>query len=270
MNVSELLQEYPAIERVKKEILYRYAAGISVAEFLTLLSEEVPEDIEKIYRTGIEKLSADMPLQYITNIAPFFGRDFIVTKDVLIPRFDTEILVENVLSVLPDENLTVLDLCTGSGCIGITLKAERPKLSLLLSDISPSALKVAEENALKHGVEVDFRESDLFSLIPGKFNAIVSNPPYVRESEWETLFPEVRLYEPKDALNGGSDGLSFYRRIIPESKNHLTDSGFLFLEIGDEEGLSVAKLMNDAGFTDVRIISDLTKRDRVVTGCLKK
>ncbi len=197
------------------------------------------------------------------------GLPFFVGEGVLIPRDDTEILVE---SILEKQNGcgTLLDIGTGSGCIPVALGKYGTFDNLLAVDISPAALTYAEKNAQRNGVEITFYESDLFSALPeewkGRLDAVISNPPYIRRKEIPTLMQEVREFEPWSALDGGADGLDFYRRIIQESRKWLRPGGWLFFEIGYDQGKDLLRLMKDGGFIQVEIRKDLAGLDRVVFG----
>lgn len=218
------------------------------------------------YKKLLEERGGRIPLQYLTGQQEFMGFSFRVNEEVLIPRQDTETLVEEVLKVLRP-GMQVLDLCTGSGCILISLLALCPGLLGLGTDISPSALAVARENAKNLGVEAKFRKSDMFARISGEpFDCIVSNPPYIASRDIPGLMTEVREYEPRQALDGGADGLNFYRILAREAGGHLKENGRLYVEIGCDQGGQVSSLFKEAGFSDVEVIRDLCGKDRVVRG----
>ena len=195
------------------------------------------------------------------------GLKFHVSPHVLIPRQDTEILVEEALKRIRP-GMDVLDLCTGSGCIIISMKKYQGQIRAAACDNSPQALAVARENAALNGVSVQFLEGDLFRPVEGMFDAIVSNPPYIPTGELAGLMPEVRDFEPRSALDGDADGLIFYRRIVNDAKNHLKPGGFLLFEIGCDQGKDVSELMWQAGYQDRNVIKDLAGLDRVVAGVL--
>lgn len=229
------------------------------------MNEEVPAEKLTEYEEALKKRAKHIPLQYITGEQMFMGLRFLVSPDVLIPRWDTEILVEEAMKrIRPD--MDVLDLCTGSGCIIISIKKNIPGISALASDISARALLMAKENAVLNDVQVNFTESDLFSNIEGKFDVIVSNPPYIRTEEIAGLMPEVREFEPQNALDGKEDGLFFYRKIITEAKKYLKQGGLLLFEIGCGQGEEVAALMRKAEYQEIEIVKDLAGLDRVVIG----
>ena len=209
-----------------------------------------------------------IPLQHITGYQNFMGLEFKVTKDVLIPRFDTECLVEEAMLVCADGD-KVLDVCTGSGCILISLMSYKNDISGYGIDISEKALNVAKENATTMGKAPTFIVSDLFEACTEReFDIIVSNPPYIRSDVIPTLMPEVKDYDPILALDGGDDGLIFYRRIVSESRDFLKKGGYLLVEIGNDQGDDVKALFEESGYLDVKVVKDLCGNDRVVKGHL--
>ena len=236
--------------------------------FLLHREDEIPEHEFSDLSEKLKLRKARVPLQHITGKAWFYGRCFSVTPEVLIPRLDTEILVSEVLSKVPEPQASVLDLCTGSGCIAVTLKLEGGYSAVSASDISPEALRVAEQNARDMGAEIRFYESDLLDDVFGTFDVIVSNPPYIAETEISALAPEVKDHDPLLALYGGRDGLDFYRRIAKESRAYLTRHGKVFLEIGASQGAAVKLILSDAGFREICITKDLAGLDRVISGSL--
>ena len=236
----------------------------------------VSEDEENGYRDAIAKRSSRIPLQHITGVQEFMGLEFKVNRHVLCPRQDTECLVEEVMRYLHDGN-RILDMCTGSGCILLSLLHYSNHCSGIGADISIKALEVAKENGAAIATmkrpnpwdenTVQFMQSDLFSEVPKeKFDIIVSNPPYIASDVIPTLMEEVREHEPMQALDGMEDGLFFYRRIVEESRNYLTKEGMLFFEIGHDQGQAVSKMMEKAGFKDVTVVKDFAGLDRVVYG----
>lgn len=205
------------------------------------------------------------PLQHILGYAHFMELKFLVNAQVLIPRPDTEILAEEARRRLrPGDR--VLDLCTGSGCILLSLLYACPKAEGTGADISREALEVARENNRRLKLPADFIQSDLFEKITGRFQMIVSNPPYIPSSGIDFLMEEVRRYDPRLALDGGADGLDFYRRLLKESPEYLTPGGVLLLEIGSDQGAWVQAQMREQGYQKVQIIKDLSGLDRVVLG----
>lgn len=248
-------------------LLLEYVAKIDRTFFLLNRFEEASDDIRKEYERVLEIRKKRIPLQHITGYQEFMGYAFKVNENVLIPRQDTEILVEEA-----DKHITlddkVLDMCTGSGCIIISLKKLNPTIKATAVDLSVEALKVAKENAKLNEVDVEFINSDLFANVKDKFNVIVSNPPYIPTRVIDGLMPEVREHEPRMALDGTEDGLLFYKNIIDSSKVYLEKNGMLLFEIGHDQGLSVSNLMKEAGYQEVRVVKDLAGLDRVVTGRL--
>ena len=225
---------------------------------------------EQLYRVVIDKRASRIPLQHITGEQEFMGLTFKVNEHTLIPRQDTEILVEECLNRICD-GARVLDMCTGSGCILLSLMKYSNGCQGVGADISAEALKVARENASKLGImNVNFIESDLFDKIQGRYDMIVSNPPYIASKVIETLMPEVRDHEPMSALDGMEDGLFFYRSIVEASKEYMSNNAWLLFEIGYDQGESVSELMKDAGFCDVKVIKDYAGLDRVVLGRIER
>lgn len=237
--------------------------------------EVSPEDYNN-YVNYISQREKHIPLQYITGVQEFMGLEFEVNGNVLIPRQDTEILVEEVMRYLHD-GMRILDMCTGSGCILLSLLYYSNDCMGLGVDVSQAALDVAVRNkeklkALKGEMDADFMQSDLFEGLgkvggaPQKFDIIVSNPPYIKSGVIETLMPEVKEHEPMSALDGREDGLHFYRRIIEKAGNYLSGGGRLFFEIGFDQGEAVKSMMEAAGYKQVEIVKDYAGLDRVVHG----
>lgn len=250
------------------------AASFNDTDYLVKSMDKINEEQLDIFNGYIERRKRREPLQHILGEAYFYGRPYKVNSDVLVPRYDTEVLVENTLKVLSDGD-SVLDMCTGSGCIIITLALEKKLDKAFGCDLSPAALKVAEDNAKSLSSDKDrikFFQGDLFDSLgeeyKGAFDCIVSNPPYIETSVIPTLSDEVKMYDPMMALDGSEDGLEFYRRITKEAPEYLKKNGYLFYEIGAEQGRAVSDLMAQAGFKDVRVIKDLAGLDRVVCGQL--
>lgn len=233
--------------------------------FLMNREDEMPEARLQSYREVLRKRASHIPLQHITGEQEFMGLNFAVNEHVLVPRQDTEILVEETLKFLKP-GMKVLDMCTGSGCIIISLMEYAKGITGTGADISGEALKVARKNAANLGADVRFVESDLFSNIEGQYDCIVSNPPYIPTADIEQLENEVKLHDPWNALDGMEDGLHFYRRIVEESGNYLKTGGELLFEIGCEQAEQVSALMREAGYSDIVTIKDLAGLDRVVRG----
>ena len=231
--------------------------------------EQVQEQI-RTYRSMITKRASRIPLQQILGSQEFMGLEFYVNEHVLIPRQDTETLVELVLQEQQGREKKLLDLCTGSGCIAISLAVKGGYESVTATDLSEEALKVAERNAKAHQKEIIFRQGDLFTALPqseaGTFDIITSNPPYIPTAVIATLEPEVREHEPMMALDGTEDGLKFYRQIAKKAGTWLKPGGVIYLEIGYDQGEAVSGLLREAGFDKVRVVKDLPGKDRVVCG----
>lgn len=228
------------------------------------LSPEEQRKLEELVNLRCKRI----PLQYITGSQEFMGYSFLVSTATLIPRQDTEILVDEVRKEADGKR--VLDLCTGTGCILLSLVKLCRLAEAVGTDISPEAVKTAEENARRLEAEAKFYCGDLFEAVPegARFDILVSNPPYIPSAVLDTLQPEVREHEPLRALDGDTDGLKFYREIIKKAKNYLTDQGQIFFEIGCEQGAEVSGFLSAAGFHKIRVIKDLAGLDRVVTATL--
>lgn len=229
--------------------------------------QELSAEAEKLYVEALKKRTEHVPVQQITGMTNFMGLTFGVNEHVLIPRFDTEILVEEVLKELQDGN-HILDLCTGSGCILLSLLHYSNDCMGTGVDISALALTVAERNAKALALSAEWLESDLFENVKDQYDIIVSNPPYIKTRVIETLMPEVKEHEPMLALDGKEDGLFFYRRIIEESTAYLNGGGRLFFEIGYDQGEEVSSLMKQKGYQEVKVVKDYAGLDRVVSGIL--
>ncbi len=285
-------------ETAESRLLLEFACHLDLNFYLLHQNEQMEEADELRFCTMVKQRCLRIPLQHLTGTQEFMGLPFCVNEHVLIPRQDTEILAEEALRILsaqlsktdnagkykpgqmgaaaksPDgtgsTTCRVLDLCTGSGCIAVSLKAFCPEILVCGSDISADALKVAKRNAALNHVEVEMRESDLFSALDAPFFMIVSNPPYIPCGEIPQLMPEVRDHEPLLALDGENDGLAFYRRIIKESADYLLPGGWLLFEIGCDQGNAVSELMRMNGFIEIDVMPDLAGLDRVVKGRRKE
>ncbi|MDU3489493.1 MAG: peptide chain release factor N(5)-glutamine methyltransferase [Clostridiales bacterium] len=230
-------------------------------------SKAEAEEVKKLFDKRAERI----PLQHILGKACFYGHEFYVNENVLIPRFDTEIIVDEVLKYIKNERrgeaLKILDMCTGSGCIAISLAMENEKLECLGADISLQALEIAQKNkkSLKAG-NVDLIQSDLFSKVEGKFDIIVSNPPYIDKKELNDLSPEVAEHDPHLALFAEDGGLYFYRKIAKEAGAFLNVKGKIFFEIGYDQAEDVAGILSNEGYSDICLIKDYGGNDRVIIG----
>lgn len=251
-------------------LLLEAVCGTDRNDLLVHGEQPVAPEAEEKYLNWIRQRAEHIPLQQLTGEQDFMGLTFSVNEHVLIPRQDTEILVEEVLKELHD-GMRILDMCTGSGCILLSLLHYSNDCEGLGVDLSAEALEVAGRNALKvltpgKAEHAHFLQSDLFEKVEGKFEIIVSNPPYIASAEVEKLMPEVRDHEPRMALDGTEDGLYFYRRIIEEAGKHLVSSGMLFFEIGYDQGQAVSELMRTEGYREIQVVQDYAGLDRVVLG----
>lgn len=258
-------------QRLEVEMLLAFVLGYNRARLLAH-DDDLPSLAQsEQFKTLIAQRKNHEPLQYLLGATNFMGMDFKVTRDVLIPRFDTEILVEKALELLRGvgDEKRVLDLCTGSGAIGVSIAKLMPSTQVWASDLSPEALAIAQENSVNNGVSVQFKCGDLFkpfgAEFAGHFQLIASNPPYITDDEFNQLPTEVRQ-EPTMALWGGVDGLKFYQAIAKDSLAYLRDEGYLIFEIGFAQGASVAAIMKENGFLGVTVLKDWQGHDRVVYG----
>lgn len=228
--------------------------------------QEIEDEKMQDFLQLIEKRAAHIPLQHLTGEQNFMGLDFLVNEHVLIPRQDTEILVEEIMRDLHDR-IRILDMCTGSGCILLSLLHYSNDCSGVGVDVSEDALAVARQNADRLAEkQAVFIQSDLFEKVEGSFDLVVSNPPYIRSQEIAGLMPEVREHEPHLALDGKDDGLHFYREIIKGAMPHLKRGGQLFFEIGYDQGEAVQALLAANGYTEIAVVKDYAGLDRVVYG----
>lgn len=270
------------------KLLYCFMDKLDSVGLLMRWQDVLQDNNCESYFQLIERRAAGEPLQYITGSQEFMGFPFNVCPDVLIPRHDTETMVEDAVELINKGTLRgeeyvkaqalkdVLDLCCGSGAIGISIAKLCEKTKVTCSDISEEALKVAEQNAQVNGAKsVKFEKSDMFSAFNGKlgkkkFDFIISNPPYIQSSVIPTLQREVRDYEPMMALDGGEDGLDFYRRIAAEAAGYLHKDGIIMMEIGFDQGEAVTGLLEKTGaFTKIKCLKDLAGKDRIVVGSLE-
>ncbi len=255
-------------------LLLEYVCHTNRNELLVYGDKNRSEFEAQVYQMAIDRRAARIPLQHITGEQEFMGLRFRVNEHVLIPRQDTEILVEEAMRCLAD-GMRILDLCTGSGCILLSLLKYSNECEGIGIDISDKALLTARENASALQLDAVFLEGDLFAPLENYvssktkdrlFDIVVSNPPYIETEEIKVLMPEVREHEPLLALDGGEDGLSFYRKIIQKAPEYMRKGAHLFLEIGCKQGEAVRTLMQEAGFSQIQILKDYAGLDRVVFG----
>ena len=271
MKIQEILNE--AIFRLKEnkieepinkaKRLLAFTLNVTKEYLLINYQEEIPKEKVKTYNENIEKLISGEPIQYIIGKQEFMGIEFIVNKNVLIPQPDTEILVEKSIEIAKTyEKPKILDLCTGSGAIAVSMGEIFPQAIIYASDISKEALQIAKTNDKSN--KIKFIQSDMFENIEEKFDIIVSNPPYIKTEEIKKLSKEVQN-EPNIALDGGKDGLQFYKEIIEQAYNYLNKNGYICLEIGEDQKEGVTKLIeNNRHYKDIKTYKDLNKNDRVI------
>lgn len=249
--------------RIDAWLLLEMVAKIDRSFYFANPKAEIePEQLVE-YERVLEKRAERVPLQYITGEQEFMGMTFKVNSNVLIPRQDTETLVEQALRVIVP-GMRLLDMCTGSGCILLSILKNASNVTGVGSDVSKQALLVAKENARLHELEAEWVRGNLFDNITGKFDVIVSNPPYIKKEEILKLMPEVGQFEPMEALDGGEDGLDFYRAIVKAAPDYLEENGYLFFEIGCEQAAAVSELLAQEGFCEIETVKDLAGLDRVV------
>ena len=282
MTIKELLKqattslEKAGIEDAESDakLLVEYILKKPYSALMLEFHDEVSEDERAACEAVIKRRATRVPCQYITHEQCFMGYDFYVDEGVLVPRPETELLVEEAVKLAGTrQNLRVLDLCTGSGCIGISYYLERKKRgfydTVLLADVSLAALSVAARNRDTLAPEVQIVKSDLFENIEETFDMILSNPPYIKRAEIKTLMPEVRDHEPRLALDGTEDGLYFYRRITEEAEAHLNEGATLMYEIGCDQMDACTRYLVAAGFTNVQGKKDYAGLDRIIYGTIQ-
>ena len=253
------------------ELLLEKAAGLNRTALFLRGEEVLSEEALTVYEGYLSEREQGRPTQYILGEWEFMGLPFHVGEGVLIPRGDTEVLVETILEKQQSEPIkSILDIGTGSGCIPVSLGHYGKFEKIMAVDISPKALGYAIKNAAENRVSIDFYESDLFTNIPsewkGRLDAIVSNPPYIPKKDIAELMTEVKDFEPMNALDGGEDGLDFYRVIVEQGREWLKDGGWLFFEIGYDQGEDLRNLLKEFGYTEVEIRQDLAGLDRAAMG----
>jgi release factor glutamine methyltransferase len=250
-------------------ILFSAASGMDRGSYILEQREEMPEEERLRLEQFAEKRLQRIPVQHILGEQEFFGLPFYVNEHVLIPRQDTEILVEKALEKIKNGD-RILDLCTGSGCILISLLHEAGEKGMQIRglglDLSEKALAIAEKNAERNGVIFcsEWIKSDMFEKVEGKYDMILSNPPYIPTTEIEKLMPEVKDHDPRMALDGDRDGLKFYRILAKEAPAFLKEGGSIFLEIGAEQAEDVSALLTENAFKEVKVVKDLAGLDRVI------
>ena len=263
--------QVPDADYDARELLF-YVTGMTREQWLLRSGEHITETESTRYAELLGRRAGREPLQQIIGVSYFMGLPFKVTSDTLCPRQDTELLAETAIPLC--KGAKVLDMCTGTGCLAISIAKLAGPASVTAADLSKPALSVAMANAKANGADVTFAASDMFENIGETYDVIVSNPPYIPAEQMDTLMPEVKDYEPRMALYGGEDGLDFYRILTAEGTKHLQPAGpekkggYLIVEIGFDQGKSVPELFRAAGFSDVTVKKDYAGHDRVVVGHL--
>ena len=271
MGETQLIKAGCPEPKLDAELLYCHMKNIGRTEFIMEWSDVVEDRICEQYFDLVAIRATRRPLQHIIGTQEFMGLTFGVREDVLIPRHDTETVVEKAEELLKKNKIkTVLDLCCGSGVIGISLAKRNPGLKVTATDISAAAKALTESNAKRNSAKINVQLGDLFTpLGRKKFDMIVSNPPYIPREVIGTLDDEVRRFEPQDALDGGPSGLDFYHKIINEAPGHLNKAGWLVLEIGHDQAKDVAGMIEETGaFEEATVYQDLAGHDRTVAAQL--
>lgn len=271
IKYSQELEEISATPRLDVETLLQKVLGVDRLYILLNLERALSQEEEKEFNKLINQRLDNRPIAYIVGNREFMGLDFFVEEGVLIPRPDTEVLVEEVIKLAKENDAkNILDIGTGSGAITVSLAKYLENIKVTSVDISETALKIGQKNAIDNEVNdrITFVKSDLFENIDKekKFDIIVSNPPYIKREVIDTLDKQVKDYEPYGALEGGIDGLDFYRAITKQSKDYLKEGGILAYEVGHDQSEDVSKLMEMDGYTNIYTIKDLQQIDRVVIG----
>ena len=267
MGMQKLKEAQIGEAQLDARLLLEEVCGTDHNTLLCHGDREVSEAEEEQYRKALEQRAVHVPLQHLLGYQDFMGLRFQVNEYVLIPRQDTEILVEEAMRYLHD-GMRILDLCTGSGCILLSLLHYSNDCEGVGVDISQEALQVAAQNAELLGIRADFLKSDLYEKVTGKFDLLVSNPPYIERAVIPTMKEVVREYDPYIALDGGEDGLDFYRRIIGGAQDYLNRGGQILMEIGSGQAKAVSELLSEAGFKEIDVCRDFAGLDRVVSGRL--
>lgn len=253
-----------ADSQVDSWLLAEFVFGITRAKYYANMQMTVDGKSAEKYNELVNQRAGHIPLQHLVGTQEFMGFTFKVNENVLIPRQDTELLVENVADCLGNGERTVLDMCTGSGCIAVSIDRLSKDSKVTAVDISEKALEVAQENNRFNNANVTFIQSDLFTNVTGRYDIIVSNPPYIRTDEIPKLMEEVKSHEPVMALDGMEDGLYFYKKICNEASDYLNDNGKIFFEIGYDQGDDVSEILRQNRFCNIEVLKDLSGNDRVV------
>ncbi len=273
IKYSKQLESLSDTPRLDVEILLQKALGDVDRIYIHMnINKELTQEQYELFKNLIQDRLNGRPIAYIVGNREFMGLDFYVKEGVLIPRPDTEVLVEEIIELSKDkEQVDILDIGTGSGAITVSLAKYIENANLTSFDISDIPLEVGPKNAIANNVDhkIKFMKSDLFSAIEGKnikFDVIVSNPPYIPKRDMDTLHTQVKDYEPYNALEGGEDGLDFYREITRQSSTYLKENGILAYEVGHDQAMDVSQIMKDYGYSKIYTKKDIQGIDRVVIG----
>ena len=250
-------------------LLLSFLLNMDRGKMFLAFENDAPESLVEEYREVIKQRVSGVPLQHITGTTEFMGLAFKVTPEVLIPRNETELLVEEALKIISPD-MKVLELCTGSGCIALSILKLYNSVSVTAADISEGALLVAKENAEKLGINIgkewgaiNFVHGDLFESVEGTYDLIIVNPPYIKSDDIRGLMEEVREHDPIIALDGGADGLYFYRRLLYEAREYLNGAGYLLLEIGHDQAKDIMALAEES-YENITIMKDYNNIDRII------
>lgn len=271
IKLSELKKKYTEIfkknnienPKLDVELLVSHFTGINRLELNLHADELVSNEIQKEIEKAVQRRIEHEPLQYILGETEFYGLRIKVNPSVLIPRPETELLVEKIIQENPDVK-SILEIGTGSGCIAITLKKHLPHCNITASDISSEALQTSRENAELNKVEIEFIQSNLFKNIFRKFDLIISNPPYIPQNEYDLLTSEIKKYEPENALLAAENGIYFYRQILEKAKEFLTENGKNYFEIGYNEAEMIKEIAIQNGYYEIEVFQDLNGFDRMM------
>jgi release factor glutamine methyltransferase len=271
MKLNEIINKYTEIlessnienPNLDTELIISHFTGINRLELILHAKDELSDVIQNNLEKAIKRRLAHEPLQYILGETEFFGLPFKVNPDVLIPRPETELLVERIISENSSAK-SILEIGTGSGCLAIALKKHLPKSKLTASDISEKALQIARKNATLNKTDITYIHSDLWENISERFDLIVSNPPYIPPNEFRELPAEIKNFEPENALLAQEDGIYFYRKILEKAKNFLTENGKIYFEIGYDQADRIRRIALKCGFSQLEVFQDLNGFDRMM------
>jgi len=250
--------------KLNAELIISHVLKIKKLELYFQMEKEISESQFNIISAMSSRRLKNEPLQYILGETEFYGFRIKVSKDVLIPRPETELLVEKIIHDEKNIN-SILDIGTGSGAIAIALAKNLNNVIIEATDISNDALLIAKQNAAFNCVDINFRQSDIFSDVPGTYDLIISNPPYISQKDYDQLPIEIKDFEPKSALQADDNGLIFYNKILQNAKEHLTESGKIYFEIGYDQAIRITEIAKENGFKDIQVYQDLNNLDRIMS-----